>query len=242
MRDLQKTANDHDVREKMDHLISVSEVMVKEDRRCQGEHRKARRHLPHTKTKDQQQPTANFEGNGNCPAQRGQGQAHAADVRCRRSEGSELAEAAHEKRQTDKYATNQWQKSCNFHVRLSSRCLRRLSGDRKGDDLTTVSRVISLYFTIVKYHCKWSPSMKTKASRKCELSIRHGSLPVIMITARTEPSLEEKAMIQQRDLLSSQALYLVIKVLLGASSGDHSLNEVFRKNSDPVLDPMVSRE
>src|SRR5882757_7837685 len=73
MRDLQKTANDHDVLEKMDHLISVSEVMVKEDRRCQGEHRKARRHLPHTKTKDHQQPTANFEGNGNCPAQRSQG-------------------------------------------------------------------------------------------------------------------------------------------------------------------------
>ena len=74
-----------------------------------------------------------------------------------------------------------------------------------------VSRVTSLYFTIVKYHRRWSPSTKAKASRKCELSIRHGSLPVIMITARTEPSLEEKAMIQQRDLLSSQALYLVIK-------------------------------
>ena len=57
---------------------------------------------------------------------------------------------------------------------------------------------------------------------------------------RTEP--QRKSDIQQRDLLSSQALYLVIKVLLGASSGDHSLNEVFRKNSDPVLDPMVSRE
>src|SRR6266436_7792681 len=127
MRDLQKTANDHDVLEKMDHLISVSEVMVKEDRRCQGEHRKARRHLPHTKTKDHQQPTANFEDNRNCPTQRGQGQAHAADVRCRRPEGSELAEAAYEKRQADKYATNQWQISCNFHVRLSSRCLRRLS-------------------------------------------------------------------------------------------------------------------
>ena len=36
--------------------------------------------------------------------------------------------------------------------------------------------------------------MRTIASRKRELSIRHGSLPVIMITARTEPSLEEKAM------------------------------------------------
>src|SRR5437899_7124560 len=69
MRDLQQTANDHDVLEKMDHLISVSKVMVKEDRRCQREHRKAGRHLPHTKTKDQQQPTANFESNGNCPAQ-----------------------------------------------------------------------------------------------------------------------------------------------------------------------------
>src|SRR3981189_385254 len=60
MRDLQKTANNHDVLEKMDHLISVSKVVVKEDRRCQGEHRKARRHLSRTKTKDQQQPTANF--------------------------------------------------------------------------------------------------------------------------------------------------------------------------------------
>src|SRR6266849_2450061 len=56
-------------------------------------------------------------------AQPGQGQAHAADVCGRRSEGSELAEAAHEKQQTDKHATNQWQKSCNFHVRLPSRCL-----------------------------------------------------------------------------------------------------------------------
>jgi len=36
--------------------------------------------------------------------------------------------------------------------------------------------------------------MRTKASCKRELSIRHGSLSVIMITARTEPSLEEKAM------------------------------------------------
>src|SRR5467141_2583333 len=182
--DLQEATNDHDVLEKMDHLISVSKVVMKEDRRRQREHRKAERHLPHTKAKDQQQPAANFEGNGNYPAQRGQGQSHAADVRCRRSEGSELAEAAHEKWQTDKYATNQWQKSCNFHVRFSSRCLRRLSGDREGDDLTAISRVISLYFTIVKYHRRWSPSMRTKASRKRELSIRHGSLPVIMITAR----------------------------------------------------------
>src|SRR6266850_2598017 len=143
MRDLQKTANDHDVREKMDHLISVSEVSVKEDRRCQGEHRKAGRHLPHTKTKDHQQPTANFEGNGNCPAQRGQGQAHAADVRCRRSEGSELAEAAHEKRQTDKYATKQWQKSCSFHVRLSSTLASMFGGSRKGDGLTTIPCVFN---------------------------------------------------------------------------------------------------
>src|SRR5258708_34996914 len=168
MGDLQKTANDHDVREKMDHLISVSEVMVKEDRRCQGEHRKARRHLPHTKTKDHQQPTANFEGNGNCPAQRGQGQAHAADVRCRRSEGSELAEAAHEKRQTDKYATNQWQKSCNFHVRFSPRCLRRLSGDRE-IDLAAIGKetacrpspALCLYFRIFKTHCRCSCPMTT---------------------------------------------------------------------------------
>jgi hypothetical protein len=116
MSDLQEAADDHDVFEKMDHLILVSKVVVKEDRRCQRKHRKARRHLSRTKTEDQQHPTANFEGNGNCPAQRSQGQAHAANVGCRWSEGSELAEAAHEKRQTDKYATNQWQKSCNFHV------------------------------------------------------------------------------------------------------------------------------
>ena len=36
--------------------------------------------------------------------------------------------------------------------------------------------------------------------------------------------------------------YLVINGFFGGSSGDHSLNEVFKKNSDPVLDPMVSRE
>src|SRR6267378_2643845 len=85
MRDLQESTSDHDVLEKMDHLISVSEVVVKEDRRCQREHRKARRHFSNTKAKDQQQPAANFEGNGNCPAQRSQGQAHAADVGCRRN-------------------------------------------------------------------------------------------------------------------------------------------------------------
>ena len=105
MRNLQEATNNHDVLEKMDHLISVGKVMVKEDRRCQREHRKARRHFSHTKTKDQQQPAANLKGNGNCPAQRSQGQTHAADVGCRRSEGSELAEAAHEERKTDKYAT-----------------------------------------------------------------------------------------------------------------------------------------
>src|SRR5260221_7628317 len=41
---------------------------------------------------------------------------------------------------------------------------------------------------------------------------------------------------------SLRDVYLVIKAFLGASSGDHSLNEVFRKNSEPVLDPTVSRE
>src|ERR1700732_5163372 len=93
--------------------------MGEEDLRFEGEHRIAPPHLPHTKNKAHEQPPANFEGNGNCPAQRGQGQAYAADVRCRRSEGSELADAAHEKGQADKYATNQWQISCNFHVRFS---------------------------------------------------------------------------------------------------------------------------
>jgi hypothetical protein len=36
--------------------------------------------------------------------------------------------------------------------------------------------------------------------------------------------------------------HLVINAFFGASSGDHSLNEVFRKNSDPVLEPTVSLE
>jgi hypothetical protein len=54
MRNLQEAANNHDVLEKMDHLISVSKVVVKEDRRCQREHCKARCHISHTKTKDQQ--------------------------------------------------------------------------------------------------------------------------------------------------------------------------------------------
>jgi len=36
--------------------------------------------------------------------------------------------------------------------------------------------------------------------------------------------------------------YLLINAFLGASSGDQSLNEVFRKNSEPVLDPIVSLE
>src|ERR1700738_1845496 len=63
MRNLQEAANNHDVLEKMDHLISVGKVVVKEDCRCQREHRKARRHLPRTKTQDQQQPATNFEGN-----------------------------------------------------------------------------------------------------------------------------------------------------------------------------------
>ncbi len=39
-----------------------------------------------------------------------------------------------------------------------------------------------------------APVNEDKSTRKRELSIRHGSLPVIMIAARTEPSLEEKAM------------------------------------------------
>src|SRR6202158_1945419 len=49
----------------------------------------------------------------------------------------------------------------------------RLSGDRKGDDLTTISRVISLSFTIVKYHHRWSPSMRTRSESHCrELQLR----------------------------------------------------------------------
>src|ERR1700722_1077749 len=109
----------------MDHLISIGKVVVKEDRRCQRKHRKARRHLPRAKAKDQQQPATDFEGNGDCPTQRRQRQTYAADVGCRRPEGRKLAEAAHEERQTNKDATKQWQKSCSFHVRLFSRHLRR---------------------------------------------------------------------------------------------------------------------
>ena len=41
MRDLQKSANDHDVLEEMDHLISVGKVMVKEDRRCERKYSKS---------------------------------------------------------------------------------------------------------------------------------------------------------------------------------------------------------
>jgi hypothetical protein len=36
--------------------------------------------------------------------------------------------------------------------------------------------------------------------------------------------------------------YLVINAFFGASLGDHSLNDVFRKNSEPVLEPTVSLE
>ena len=36
--------------------------------------------------------------------------------------------------------------------------------------------------------------------------------------------------------------YLVINAFFGASSGDQSLNEVFRKNSEPVIRPAVCLE
>ena len=62
MRDLQKPADDHDVLEKMDHLVLVCEVVVKEDRGCQSEHRKTGCHSLRTKTKNQQQPAADLEG------------------------------------------------------------------------------------------------------------------------------------------------------------------------------------
>ena len=123
MRDLQEFTSDHDVLEKLDHLISVSKVVVKEDRRCQRKHRKAERHLPRTETKNQQQPATNFEGDGNYPAKRSQRQTHAADVGCGRSEGRELAEAAHEKRQTDQYAAKQWQEFVISMFDLSQRSI-----------------------------------------------------------------------------------------------------------------------
>ncbi len=63
--------------------------------------------------------------------------------------------------------------------------------------------------------------MRIKASRKRELSIRHGSLPVMMTTARTEPSLEEKAMSSDatcflRKPFETEALVNCLERVLGA--------------------------
>jgi hypothetical protein len=46
----------------------------------------------------------------------------------------------------------------------------------------------------------------------------------------------EKAQPSHRGAISPSG-YLVIKVFLGASSRDHSLNEVFRTNSEPGIRP-----
>src|SRR5260370_36085873 len=75
MRDLQEPADDHDVLQKMDHLILVGEIPVKEDCRCQSEHGEAERDLSRTKTEHQQQATTDLEANGNRPAERSQLQA-----------------------------------------------------------------------------------------------------------------------------------------------------------------------
>src|SRR5882757_9197468 len=107
MRDLQQPADNHDVLEKMDHLILIGEIPVKEDRRCQSEHGEAERDLSRTKAEHQQQTATDLEGNGNRPAERGQRQADTADIACRCCIGGDLAEAAHEKRQADKQATKQ---------------------------------------------------------------------------------------------------------------------------------------
>jgi len=59
-----------DVLEKMDHLMSVSKVMGKKIAVASVEHRKSGRHL-RTRTQDiSNNPTANFESNGNATAQR----------------------------------------------------------------------------------------------------------------------------------------------------------------------------
>jgi hypothetical protein len=78
MRDLQEPADDHDVLEKVDHLILIGKIPVKEDCRCQSEHGQAERDLSRTKTERQQQTTTDLEGNGNRPAKRGQRQIDAA--------------------------------------------------------------------------------------------------------------------------------------------------------------------
>ena len=56
MPDLQKSADDHDVLEKMDHLVLVREVFVKEDRGRQSEHRKTDRHPPRAKPSNNPPP------------------------------------------------------------------------------------------------------------------------------------------------------------------------------------------
>src|SRR6266850_6253720 len=75
--------------------------------------------------------------------------------------------AAHEKRQTDKYATKQWQKSCNFHIRLAT-LASTFSSDGKGDGQTTIL-VLKLSFTIVKYNGRRLASTRTA----CRASTTH---------------------------------------------------------------------
>src|SRR5882724_4570903 len=87
MRDLQEPADYHEVLEKMDHLILIGEIPVKEDCRCQSEHGQAKRNLSRTKAEYQQQTTPDLEGNGNRPAKRGKRQADTADIGCRCSIG-----------------------------------------------------------------------------------------------------------------------------------------------------------
>src|ERR1700750_1231720 len=67
VRDLQQSAGHHDVLEKVDHLILVGEIAVKEHRRCQNEQGQSESDRTGLKAKYQQQATTDLEGNGNCP-------------------------------------------------------------------------------------------------------------------------------------------------------------------------------
>jgi len=67
MCNLQEAAGDHDILQKVDHLILVGEVVMEEDGRRQSEPGKGDCHRPHTKAKKQAQATAHLENDGDGP-------------------------------------------------------------------------------------------------------------------------------------------------------------------------------
>jgi hypothetical protein len=69
MRNLQEAAGDHDVLQKVDHLILVGKVVMEEDGRRQSEPGQADCHRPHTKTKKHAHATANLEDDGDGPTE-----------------------------------------------------------------------------------------------------------------------------------------------------------------------------